>query len=107
MLDLEHVREKANELKEKEAEWDNKREIRRQQQAEIDDTQKKLNLLNSELKTKQQLLKRFTDRSGNLFTQESMLQELTLTTEKLKTCESRLIELDHQRERFDTLQTEI
>ncbi len=53
MLDLEHLREKTNELKEKEAEWDNKREIRRQQQAEIDDTQKKLNLLNSELKTKQ------------------------------------------------------
>lgn len=96
MLDHEHVREKMKELKEKELEWETKKELRRQTQADIDELQKKLSLLNSELKTKQALLKRFSDKSGNMHSLESLRDELAQRDTQLAVLEDRLVVLDHQ-----------
>ena len=89
------MREKMKELKEQEKEWENKKELRRQLQLELDDIQKKLTLLNNELKTKQALLKRFTDKSGNMHTLESLRNELDQRDSHISSLEAKLITLDH------------
>lgn len=66
-------------------------------QQELDEIQKKLTLLNNELKTKQALLKRFTDKSGNMHTMESLRSELDQRDSHIANLESKLITLEHSK----------
>eukprot|EP00347_Sterkiella_histriomuscorum_P018954 403343520 len=57
-LDYEHLREKQKELQEKEQIFNEQKELQRQVKLDIDEKQKQLQLLNNEIKTKQNLVKR-------------------------------------------------
>jgi len=62
---------------------------------EHDEIQKKLILLNNELKTKQTLLKRLTDKAGNMHSLESLRNELDQRESHIQDLEAKLITMEH------------